>query len=76
MAKLRIALSHPLPASSHDHKLGPRMTAGRAVRAQLVHDRDFNEIPDRKSFVNGYATVEETLHAMLPSHSNSYCVIS
>mmetsp|Transcript_33382 Transcript_33382/g.71279 ORF Transcript_33382/g.71279 Transcript_33382/m.71279 type:complete len:117 (-) Transcript_33382:228-578(-) len=46
------------------------------IRNKLVHNRDFNQIPDRKAFTAGYSTVEETLLAMLPANNGGYCVIS
>eukprot|EP00965_Chrysotila_dentata_P185606 6127941-Pleurochrysis_carterae.AAC.4 len=43
--------------------------------SQLVHERGFNAIPDRKAFKESFAQVEEELHAMVPQ-SMSTCIVS
>jgi len=44
------------------------------VRNKLVHDRDFNAIPDRPAFVAGFTEVEAMLHEMLPK-DRSRCAL-
>ena len=45
------------------------------IRNKLVHDRDFNAIPDRAKFAKEFDEVEQELKAMLKSKGSS-CVIS
>lgn len=60
----------PLP-----EKILKRMRYLVTVRNQLVHDREFNAIPDRASFAAGYEEVEAELRAMLPAAQSSSCVV-
>ena len=45
------------------------------IRNKLVHDRDFNQLPDRKQFARSYDTVEKELRDKL-KESSSGCIIS
>lgn len=59
----------PLPAT-----MQKRMRWLVTVRNRLVHDRDFNAIPERAEFARGFDEVEAELKAMLKS-SGSSCVV-
>ena len=51
----------PLPEA-----LTRKMRYLATIRNKLVHDRGFNEIPDRKAFVAGFTEVETMLQSLLP----------
>mmetsp|Transcript_2500 Transcript_2500/g.6542 ORF Transcript_2500/g.6542 Transcript_2500/m.6542 type:complete len:117 (-) Transcript_2500:1644-1994(-) len=47
------------------------------VRNKLVHERGFNKLPDRKSFIESYESAETELKSKLKKSGNSTaCVIS
>ena len=43
------------------------------IRNKLVHERDFNSIPDHNEFAASFEPVEKELQGMLPK--DSACVI-
>ena len=45
------------------------------VRNKLVHDQDFNALPDREHFAKSYDSVEKELRDKLRGPSSS-CIIS
>jgi hypothetical protein len=45
------------------------------IRNSLVHDRDFNAIPERAKFVKDFDEVEAELKALVPSNASG-CAIS
>ena len=67
----RDARGRPLPES-----ITKKMRYLVTIRNQLVHDRDFNAIPDRASFAASFDTVEKELKALVPKSSGSGCLIS
>lgn len=46
------------------------------IRNKLVHDHNFNDLPDRKHFAMSYDLVEKELKAKLRGGSSSGCAIS
>eukprot|EP00571_Detonula_confervacea_P004219 CAMPEP_0172315392 /NCGR_PEP_ID=MMETSP1058-20130122/25049_1 /TAXON_ID=83371 /ORGANISM="Detonula confervacea, Strain CCMP 353" /LENGTH=118 /DNA_ID=CAMNT_0013029463 /DNA_START=151 /DNA_END=507 /DNA_ORIENTATION=- len=46
------------------------------IRNKLVHDHDFNALPDRVHFAKSYDSVEKELKGKLKGPSSSSCVIS
>lgn len=61
---------NPLPA-----EMQKRMRYLVTIRNKLVHDRDFNAIPDRATFAKSFDEVEGQLKAMLKS-KGSGCILS
>lgn len=59
----------PLPAA-----MQKRMRYLVTIRNKLVHDRDFNAIPDRADFARSFDEVEAQLNAMLKASGGS-CAI-
>mmetsp|Transcript_30433 Transcript_30433/g.51896 ORF Transcript_30433/g.51896 Transcript_30433/m.51896 type:complete len:119 (-) Transcript_30433:469-825(-) len=46
------------------------------LRNRLVHDHDFNRLPDRVHFAKSYDSVEKELKEKLKGSASSGCVIS
>jgi hypothetical protein len=46
------------------------------VRNKLVHDYDFNKLPDREHFAKSYDSVEKELREKLKGNSDGACTIS
>ena len=46
------------------------------IRNKLVHDHDFNKLPDREHFAKSYDSVEKELREKLKGKSDGACVIS
>ncbi|KAL7441421.1 hypothetical protein ACHAXM_007828 [Skeletonema potamos] len=45
------------------------------IRNKLVHEHDFNKLPDRAGFAKSYDSVEKELKAKLSASSGSGCII-
>ena len=45
------------------------------IRNKLVHDHDFNKLPDRAQFAKQYDTVEKELRDKLKDSSSGGCII-
>ena len=46
------------------------------VRNKLVHDHDFNALPDRIHFAKSYDSVEKELQDILRGSSSNFCIVS
>ena len=46
------------------------------IRNKLVHDHDFNKLPDRDHFAKSYDSVEKELREKLKGKSDGACIIS
>ena len=71
-------LHDKITAARHDDKplsdaLQKKMRKLVTIRNKLVHERDFNSIPDRDEFAASFEAVEKELQGMLPK--DSACVI-
>jgi hypothetical protein len=65
--------THGKPLSEPVQK---RMRYLVTIRNKLVHDREFNAIPDRPSFVAGFDAVEKELKDLIPQQAKSSCIVS
>lgn len=45
------------------------------TRNKLVHEREFNSIPDRAEFLRRFQAAEKELKAMLKRDSSSRCIV-
>ena len=74
-------LHDKITAARHDGRPLPdtlqrQMRKLVTIRNKLVHDRDFNAIPERSEFAASFDSVEKELKRMLPKSASSGCVIS
>ena len=68
--KITAARHHEKPLSD---ALQKKMRKLVTIRNKLVHERDFNSIPDRDEFAASFEAVEKELQGMLPK--DRACVI-
>lgn len=68
-------------ASHNGHKLPPNLVKSLryivTIRNKLVHEKDFNTIPERNNFVTTFDEAENSLKKMMQEkNGNSKCIIS
>jgi len=74
-----VGLHDKISAAQISHNLCPdavkKLRYLVTVRNKLVHDHEFNALPDRKHFAKSYESVERELQDILRGSSSAGCVI-
>ena len=74
-----VGLHDKISAAQASHNLSPdtvkKLRYLVTIRNKMVHDHDFNALPDRKYFAKSYDSVERELKDKLRGSSSSGCVI-
>eukprot|EP00578_Thalassiosira_sp_NH16_P026360 CAMPEP_0181102914 /NCGR_PEP_ID=MMETSP1071-20121207/14579_1 /TAXON_ID=35127 /ORGANISM="Thalassiosira sp., Strain NH16" /LENGTH=119 /DNA_ID=CAMNT_0023185939 /DNA_START=22 /DNA_END=381 /DNA_ORIENTATION=- len=75
-----VGLHDKITATQNSHGLSPdtvkKLRYLVTIRNRLVHDHNFNALPDRVHFAKSYDSVEKELKEKLKGSSSSGCVIS
>ncbi len=74
-----VGLHDKISAAQVSHNLSPdtvkKLRYLVTVRNKLVHDHDFNVLPDRKHFAKSYESVERELKDIIRGSPSTGCVI-
>ena len=75
-----VGLHDKITAAEQSHGLSSgtvtKLRSLVTIRNKLVHEHDFNKLPDRAGFAKSYDSAEKELKAKLSDPPSSRCVIS